>query len=68
MTDKTMREIIENEAETFFEFPTEGRTHVTTVSAKLFAEHVLRSLGSVRIWSADTAYRGDEHDQPGGGK
>lgn len=45
---KQMRELIEKEAETFFEFPTDDRAHVTTVSCKLFAEHVLAKLAQTQ--------------------
>jgi len=35
-----LRDLIEREAETYFEWPTADKTHVTTTSTKLFAEHI----------------------------
>lgn len=36
----TVKQSIENLFDHFFEFPTDDRTHVTSVSCKLFAQHV----------------------------
>ena len=35
-----LKEIIEQELDQYLEWPTADKSHVTTVSAKLFAEHV----------------------------
>ena len=40
MTD--LKEMIERELESFIEWPTDDKSHVTTTSAKLFAEHVAK--------------------------
>ena len=40
MTD--LKEMIEQELDQYLEWPTADKSHVTTVSAKLFAEHVAR--------------------------
>lgn len=37
-----LRDLIEREIEQYLEWPTADKSHVTTVSAKLFAEHVAR--------------------------
>src|SRR5690625_3780933 len=55
--DKTIREMIEKEAETFFEFPTDDRDHVTTVSCKLFAAHVLETFRPAHIEPLRSAAR-----------
>jgi hypothetical protein len=42
MTDREkLQKWIEEEAESFFEFPTEKRERVTYTSCLLFAEHIL---------------------------
>jgi hypothetical protein len=41
----TTRNQIENLFDAFFEFPTEDKSHVTSTSCKLFAEHCVEKLG-----------------------
>jgi hypothetical protein len=41
----TTRNQIENLFDAFFEFPTEDKSHVTSTSCKLFAEHCMEKLG-----------------------
>jgi hypothetical protein len=41
----TTRQQIENLFDSFFEFPTEDKSHVTSTSCKLFAEHCMKKLG-----------------------
>lgn len=39
-SSESLREIIEREADRFFEWPSADKSHVTAVSTKLFAEHI----------------------------
>lgn len=39
-SSESLREIIEREADQFFEWPSADKSHVTAVSTKLFAEHI----------------------------
>ena len=40
-----LRKLVEQEFEKFFEFDTENRSVVTSVSARLFAEHMVQLFG-----------------------
>jgi hypothetical protein len=44
LTKQQIREIIEREFELFFVFPGDDRRMVTSVSARLFAEHCIEIL------------------------
>lgn len=44
MTRDELRKIIDEEFDNFFEFSTEDKSSVTSVSCKLFAEHIFEQL------------------------
>ena len=52
MSDRErLQKLIEDEAEKFFDFPTDRRDYVTTLSAKLFAEHMInKSKDPMQFW------------------
>ena len=47
----TTRDQVENLFDSFFVFPTDDKTHVTSTSCKLFAEHCVQKVGKTPLTS-----------------
>jgi hypothetical protein len=66
----TKRNQIENLFDAFFEFPTDDKSHVTSTSCKLFAEHCVQKVGKTpltndrifELWRDACTFVGDQGD------